>query len=155
MDYLYEARVLNKKGNYDVSYVLSTPPKYAKNKRLWKTAVFRYLKKNGFREPEIVTELVPDKFKWPEVIRIYNTLIGKKNRKRSKESKARKRAPEVGIKVDKKGGNLVKSELDYKVWKAAKAKFKREMGTRTSKVFTGRDWNKVVKTYKVMKKKKR
>ena len=65
---------------YAVDYVLKNPPKYAsKNKAVWGEAFREYLSRQGLDMDKIKKV---DNVEWNEVIRIYNTLIGKKNRKR-------------------------------------------------------------------------
>lgn len=70
---------------YKVDYVLKNPPKYAsKNKDVWKEAFREYLSRQKLDMDKIKKV---DNIEWNEVIRIYNTLIGKKNRKRPKNFK--------------------------------------------------------------------
>lgn len=70
-----------KEKEYKVSYVIKNPPPYAKkNPDVWEQAFYEYLRRQGVRRPEIAKTV--DNVEWNEVVRIYNTLIGKKNRDR-------------------------------------------------------------------------
>lgn len=65
---------------YDVKYVLKTPPKYAeKYPDIWKEAFADYLARQGV---DITKISKVDNIEWNEVVRIFNTLLGVKNRKR-------------------------------------------------------------------------
>jgi hypothetical protein len=65
---------------YDVAYILKTPPKYAQPyPTIWKEAFADYLKRQGYDVTKIKKV---DNIEWNEVIRIFNTLLGVKNRQR-------------------------------------------------------------------------
>jgi hypothetical protein len=65
---------------YDVKYVLKTPPKYAeKYPDIWKEAFADYLSRQGVDVNKISKV---DNIEWNEVVRIFNTLLGIKNKKR-------------------------------------------------------------------------
>lgn len=74
---------------YKVDYVINNPPKYAqKNPVVWEEAFFEYLRRQGIKKPEKLKKV--DNVEWNEVIRIYNTMIGKKNRDRKPGFKKQK-----------------------------------------------------------------
>lgn len=82
---------------YQVDYVLSTPPPYAKKyPELWKQAFTDYLSRQGV-DIESVTKV--DNIEWNEVIRIFNTLLGVKNRKRPDGFKRQKNKDLVAEKL--------------------------------------------------------
>jgi oligoribonuclease (3'-5' exoribonuclease) len=74
------SKILGEK-EYQVSYVVRNPPAYAKNNPdVWAQSFYEYLRRQGVKDPERLK--VVDNIEWNEVVRIYNTLIGKKNRER-------------------------------------------------------------------------
>lgn len=69
---------------YNVQYVITTPPRYAQdNPEIWEQAFYEYLRRQGIKNPESLETV--DNVEWNEVVRIYNTLLGKKNRPRAKD----------------------------------------------------------------------
>lgn len=73
---------------YEVSYVLKNPPKYAQPyPEVWKQAFSEYLRRQGHDVAKIKKV---DNIEWNEVVRIFNTLLGVKNRKRPDDFKKSK-----------------------------------------------------------------
>lgn len=65
---------------YQVDYVIKNPPAYAKkHKEIWKRAFTEYLSRQGIDIDDISTV---DNIEWNEVVRLFNTLLGVKNKKR-------------------------------------------------------------------------
>jgi len=73
---------------YQIDYVLKNPPAYAKKyKTVWQQAFTEYLERQGV---DIKKVSKVDNIEWNEVIRIFNTLLGVKNRKRPDNFKKKK-----------------------------------------------------------------
>lgn len=105
----FDERFLTEK-EYEIDYVLKNPPKYAsKNKDVWKEAFTEYLSRQKLDIDKIKKV---DNIEWNEVIRIYNTLIGKKNRKRPTDFKrGQKNKDLIASEVQMEGFSMDKKYL--------------------------------------------
>lgn len=68
------------KSAYTVNYIIANPSSFAKNYRsVWRVAVEEYLRRNKFEFNKKNLNKPLKNINFPQIARIFNTLLGKRN----------------------------------------------------------------------------